>query len=70
MQAPLAAVGGIAACIVAAKGESVWWLAAGVALLLVIPLTLLVIARTNRVLLDPALDRSSELARELLVRWG
>src|SRR5450755_3720113 len=46
MQAPLAAIGAIASCAVSGIGESVWWAVAGIALLAVIPLTLLVIART------------------------
>jgi len=70
MQAPLAAIGGIASCAASGMGKSLWWAVAGIALLAVIPLTLLVIARTNKLLLDPKLDRTSELARELLVRWG
>jgi uncharacterized membrane protein len=70
MQAPLAAIGGISACAASGFGESAWWAAAGIALLAVIPLTLWIIAPTNKKLLDPKLDRSSELAREHLVRWG
>jgi hypothetical protein len=36
----------------------------------VIPFTLLVILPTNNRLLDPALDRSSPEAAQLLARWG
>jgi len=36
----------------------------------VIPLTLIVIAPTNKQLLDPALDKDSHLAKRLLLRWG
>ena len=36
----------------------------------VIPLTLIVVAPTNKQLLDPALDGDSALAGRLLLRWG
>ena len=36
----------------------------------VVPFTLLVILPTNKRLLDPALDRGSHEAADLLVRWG
>ena len=36
----------------------------------VIPLTLIVIAPTNKQLLDPALDKDSPPAKRLLLRWG
>jgi hypothetical protein len=36
----------------------------------VIPFTLVVIMPTNKCLLEPALDKSSEFAQQLLVRWG
>jgi Domain of unknown function (DUF1772) len=36
----------------------------------VVPFTLLVIMPTNRKLLDPAIDRSSDTVHRLLRRWG
>jgi len=45
-------------------------LLAGILVAAVIPFTLIVILPTNKKLLDPSLDRNSELARSLLVRWG
>jgi hypothetical protein len=36
----------------------------------VIPFTLIVIFPTNKKLLDPALDRSSDRVRTLLTKWG
>jgi hypothetical protein len=36
----------------------------------IVPYTLLVILPTNKQLLDASLDRSSNHARELLVRWS
>ena len=48
------------------------WLAAIAALLLgaVVPFTLVGIFPTNKQLLDPALNPSSELASQLLARWN
>jgi uncharacterized membrane protein len=70
MQAPLAAIGAITSIVVGCSGGSGLWLVAGFILLAVIPLTLFVIVRTNKQLVDPTLDRSSEVAKSLLVRWG
>jgi len=70
MQVPLAVVG----CITAS-----WWawlrgdasVALGAILLgAVVPFTLAAIMPTNKQLVDPALDRRSERAAALLVRWG
>jgi uncharacterized membrane protein len=70
MQASLAVAGFLAAI-------GAWWLHAGRAWLLagvlvgaVVPFTLLVILPTNKKLLDPSLDRDSEMARQLLQKWG
>lgn len=70
MQAPLA----IVACL---SSLSSWWMTGELAWLVgailigsVVPFTLVVILRTNKKLLDPSLDRSSETARQLLVRWA
>ena len=46
------------------------WLLGASFILAVIPYTLLVIRPTNRKLLDPALNRESDIARRLLKRWG
>ena len=70
MQASLAVV----ACL-AASGA--WWLHAGRAWLVagiligtVVPFTLVVILPINIKLLDPSLDKNSDLARNLLQKWG
>ncbi len=39
-------------------------------LLAVIPFTLIVIFPTNKQILNPSLDKNSELASQLLSRWG
>jgi hypothetical protein len=69
MQAPLA-VGLLSGGGAWLTGAHFLWATGGVLLGSVIPLTLLVIAPTNKRLLDPALDRDSDLAGRLLLRWG
>ena len=46
------------------------WLVAGILMGAVVPFTLIVILPTNKKLLDPSLDKSSESARNLLQKWG
>ena len=70
MQAPLAAVGFLSGIAAWFSGSHFLWAAGGVLLGAVIPLTLIVIAPTNKQLLDPALDKDSPLAKRLLLRWG
>jgi Domain of unknown function (DUF1772) len=70
MQASLAALGFV--CSIAAwLAEHHWgWLLGGILLVAVIPFTLLAVRPINTQLLDPSLDRGSEHARQLLLRWG
>ncbi len=70
MQAPLAAVGFLSGSGAWLTGAHFLWAVGGILLGSVIPLTLIVIAPTNKQLLDPALDRDSALAQRLLLRWG
>jgi hypothetical protein len=70
MQGTLGAVGFLGASAAWLTGHSRWWLVGGIVLLAVIPFTLLVIFRTNKQILDSALDKNSELAARLLTRWG
>jgi hypothetical protein len=70
MQAPLAGLGCAAALAAWLGGAGREWLAGGLLLGAVIPLTVVVIAPTNKRLLDPVLDRRSGEAWELLSRWG
>jgi uncharacterized membrane protein len=51
------------------SGKSAWLLGA-ILIVTVIPFTLLAILPTNKKLLDPSLDRNSDSARQLLIRWG
>ena len=46
------------------------WLVGTMVLFAVIPFTLIAIMPTNRQLLNPGLDRSSEITRRLLRKWG
>jgi type II secretory pathway pseudopilin PulG len=46
------------------------WLVGGILIGAVVPFTLIAILPTNKKLLDPLLDRNSELARTLLKKWG
>ena len=70
VQASLAAIGFLMAVAAWLTNGSFWWFVGGVILVAVIPFTLIVILPTNKKLLDPSLDRSSEVASKLLIRWG
>ncbi len=70
MQVLLAVLGLVSAVAAWAAGSGMWWLIGGLLLGSVIPFTLLVIMPTNNQLVNPALDRGSESARQLLSRWG
>lgn len=70
MQAPLAALGAVGGIVAWLMGAPALWLAGGLLLGAVIPFTLLVILPTNHRLLDPSLDKDSQLAHQLLRRWG
>ena len=69
LQVPLAVTGLVAGTAAWIGGGGLGWLFGGITLGSVIPFTLLVIFPTNRRLLDPALDRRSHLAGDLLNRW-
>src|SRR5918997_1792751 len=71
VQPILAAIGFLSAIAVWLMGGSVWWLVSGGVLVAVIPYTLLIVFPTNNKLLDPAIvEKNSDLARRLLIRWG
>jgi len=70
MQASLAAFGTLNAVIAWFLDGGLSWLIGGILLGSAIPFTLIVIFPTNRQLLDPSLDKDSELAHRLLTRWG
>jgi hypothetical protein len=70
MQAPLAALGSLAALVSWWSGRNFAWLVGGLLLLLIIPFTLIVILPTNKRLENLELDLRSEEAGRLLRRWG
>jgi hypothetical protein len=70
MQAPLAAIGSLAALVSWWFDRGLGWLIGGLLLLLIIPFTLVVILPTNTRLESRELDLRSEEAGTLLRRWG
>jgi len=70
LQASLAAVGSVSAAAAWLIGAKLSWLIGGFFLVAVIPFTLLVIFPTNKQLLDAALEKDSQRARQLLTHWG
>ncbi len=70
MQGLLSALGGLGGIAVWLTGAPVIWLVGGLLLISAIPFTLIVIFPTNKQMLDPSLDKDSELAGRLLRRWG
>ena len=70
MQAPLAAIGSIAAIVSWWFDRRFVWLAGGLLLLFIIPFTLIVIRPINKRLESRELDLRSEEAGHLLRRWG
>jgi uncharacterized membrane protein len=70
LQVSLAALGFTSAIVAWFNSGSVWWLVGGVTLGSVIPFTLVVIFPTNKRLLDPSLDKKSDVANALLARWA
>jgi uncharacterized membrane protein len=69
MQASLAAISFVTAISAWLTSSKSLWLAGGIFIVAVIPFTLVIILPTNNRLLDPSLDRSSDLALQLLSRW-
>ena len=71
LQASLAILGSVLAAAAWYRWQSNWfWLAGGIALLLNVPYTLLVVWRTNGKLKATEPDRAGAETRALLVKWG
>jgi len=70
MQASLAIVACLSALSSWWTNGGTTWLAGAILIGSIVPFTLTVILPTNKKLIDPTLDRSSETARQLLVRWA
>jgi hypothetical protein len=69
MQAILALTATIAGIGAWLMGARLGWLVGALLIFIVVPFTLIAIRPTNKQLLDPALDRTSEEASRLLQRW-
>ena len=70
MQAALALVATAGAIGAWFTGAAVAWFIGALLIFAVVPFTLLVIMPTNKKLLDPAIDRSSDTVHRLLQHWG
>jgi competence protein ComGC len=70
LQASLAIVACLSALTSWWMDRELAWLVGAILIGSIVPFTLIVILPTNNKLLDPALDRGSETARKLLVRWA
>jgi hypothetical protein len=70
MQVSLALAAFLAAMASFTFASNYAWLLGGICIVAVIPFTLIALLPTNKKLLDPSLNRNSEAARQLLVRWG
>lgn len=70
MQAAVAVVATIVALAAWFAGAKTRWLVGGGLIFTAVPFTLLAIIPTNKKLLDPAIDRTSDEVHRLLRRWG
>jgi len=70
MQALLAAISFLSSLIAWFMHSGIYWLIGGIIIGFVIPFTIIVILPVNKKLLDPSLDKNSESAKQLLIRWG
>ena len=70
MQASLAVMAGVAGALRWLQSGDILWLGGAVAILAVVPVTLVVILPTNKRLLEPGRDLASAETRTLLVAWG
>ncbi len=70
MQASLAVIAGLAGLILWLHRREPLWLWGALAILAVVPFTLVAIRPTNNRLLEPGRDLASAETHELLLRWG
>jgi uncharacterized membrane protein len=70
LQVSLAVIGFLTSIAAWLTNGTLWWLVGGTVLVAAIPFTLIVIFPTNKKVLDPSLDKNSEVAAALLTRWG
>ena len=70
MQASLAVVSTVAGVGSWFMTNEMLWLLGALLIFAVIPFTLIVIMPTNKILLDPGIDRTSTTTHTLLEKWG
>jgi len=70
MQVPLAVVSTFAGLVSWVMTSDLLWLLGALLIFAVIPFTLIVIMPTNKLLLDPGIDKISPTTRALLEKWG
>jgi len=70
MQALLALISAISACIVWYLGGSILWLAGAALIFSVIPFTVIIIMPTNLKLKSPDLDKTAASTQAMLELWG
>lgn len=70
LQVSLAAISFLSSLIAWFMHSNIYWLIGGIVIVIVIPFTLIFILPTNQMLLDPALDKNSDYAKQLLNQWG
>jgi hypothetical protein len=70
MQVALALVSTLAGFVSWIINGQLLWLVEAVAIISVIPFTLIFMMSTNKKLIDPDLDRKALMTKELLIRWG
>jgi hypothetical protein len=70
MQVPLAFVSTVAAVVTWGITGEALWLGGALLIFAVIPFTLIVIMPTNKILLDPGIDKISPTTHALLEKWG
>lgn len=70
MQVPLAVVSTVAGVVSWFMTNEMLWLFGALLIFTVIPFTLIVLMPTNKILLDPGIDRTSATTHALLEKWG
>jgi uncharacterized membrane protein len=70
MQVPLAAISFVCSIAVWLTGAKLWWLIAGILLIMVIPFTFIFIFPVNKQLLKPDVSNDPARAQQLLSKWN
>jgi uncharacterized membrane protein len=70
LQVSLAAISFLTSLIAWLMNSGINWLIGSILIIMVIPFTAFFMLPTNKMLLDNSLNKDSELAKNLLARWG